>query len=53
MIRFMLGLILVIGAAGGLEQDTATISETLMLAAVGFGLMLWGMEKVTSNGLDD
>ena len=36
MIRFMLGLILVVGAAGGLEQDTATISETLMLA-VGCG----------------
>ena len=53
MIRFVLGLILVMGAAGGLEQDTATITQTLVLAGIGLGLMLWALPKVTSNGLDD
>ena len=41
------------GAAGGLEQDTATIYETLVVAGIGLGLMLWALPKVTSNGLDD
>ena len=40
MIRWFIGFFLVIGSAGGLEQDTMTISECLAFAFLGFALIL-------------
>jgi len=46
MIRFMLGLILVMGAVGGLEHNTATWTQFAVTTLVGLGLMLWALPKL-------
>ena len=49
MIRFMLGLILVMGAVGGLEQDTATFTQFFITASLGIALMLWALPKLAQE----
>lgn len=49
MIRLIIGLIVVLGAVGGLEQDTATFFEATMFALVGLSLMAWPIVDGTVN----
>jgi len=49
MIRFMLGLLLIMGAVGGLEQDTATWTQFFLTALAGVGLMLWALPKLAQE----
>lgn len=41
LLRFMLGLVLVFGAAGGLDDPTAPVFTLLAIAVVGIALMYW------------
>lgn len=41
LLRFMLGLVLVFGAAGGLDDPAAPLFTLLAIAAVGIALMYW------------
>jgi hypothetical protein len=50
MIRMVLGFLLMMGAVGGIEQDTATITEGLTLALVGVLLMVWALPTVIEKG---
>jgi hypothetical protein len=50
MIRFFLGLILVMGGVGGLENDTATFTQAITTCLIGFALMLWALPKIVSQG---
>lgn len=50
MIRFVLGLLLVMGSVGGLEQDTATFTEAILGSLLGFSLMLWALPKLIAQG---
>jgi hypothetical protein len=52
MIRFMLGLVVVMGSVGGLEHDTATITQALLGCAVGLLLMMWALPKLIQQGQD-
>lgn len=49
MIRFAIGLFLIMGGVGGLEQDTATISEALIVCIAGLALMVWALPKLASE----
>jgi choline-glycine betaine transporter len=49
MIRFMLGLLCVMGAVGGLEQNTATWTQFFVTAGAGIALMLWALPKLASE----
>ena len=49
MIRFMLGLLCLMGAVGGLEQATATWTQFFALAGAGIALMLWALPKLASE----
>lgn len=49
MIRFMFGLILVIGAVGGLEQNTASWTQFFIASAIGFALMIWALPKLVER----
>ena len=42
-IRLVVGLLVVMGAVGGMDADTATMAQGLALSAVGLGLMAWGV----------
>jgi len=47
MIRFILGLIVVMGAMGGLENDpNASVLACLAIAGVGLGMMYFGTQKL-------
>ena len=52
MIRFMLGLVVVMGSMGGLEHDTATITQALLGCAAGLLLMMWALPKLIQQGQD-
>jgi hypothetical protein len=41
-IRVVVGLLVVMGAVGGLDADTATMAQGLSLSALGLALMAWG-----------
>ena len=49
MIRFALGLLLVMGAVGGLEQDTATFTQAILGATAGIAMMLWALPKLVQE----
>jgi len=51
MIRFMIGMLLVFGSVGGLEQDTATFTEAILGSLLGLTLMFWVLPKL--NALAD
>jgi hypothetical protein len=50
MIRFVLGLLLVMGSVGGLEQDTATFTQAILGSFAGLLLMVWALPKLISQG---
>jgi|TARA_B110000977_G_scaffold188208_1_gene256191 hypothetical protein len=50
MIRFITGLIVVMGCVGGLEQDTMTFGQFFIYAPIGIALMLWAMPKLIRQG---
>lgn len=47
MIRFIIGLILIIGGVGGIEQNTATVMQGLAICIVGLGFMVWAVPKIS------
>jgi hypothetical protein len=49
-IRFILGLLMVFGAVGGLEaKPDAAIGTVLLIAVVGLGIMLSGTRAMERN----
>mgnify|MGYP000040999302 FL=1 len=50
MIRFVLGLIVVMGSVGGLENDTATFMQAIAGSLVGLALMAWALPKLIAQG---
>jgi hypothetical protein len=46
MIRFITGLIIVLGAVGGMEEPENSLLILMGVAAVGLGLMYLGSEKM-------
>jgi len=46
MIRFVIGLGLIMGSVGGLEMDTMSFTEFFMYTGVGLGLMVWALPKL-------
>jgi hypothetical protein len=46
MIRFVLGFLLMMGAVGGIEQDTAGLLEGFLYAMAGLALMVWALPKL-------
>lgn len=49
MIRFILGLILVMGSVGAIDADAA-ILPAMVVAGAGFALMLWSLNSFPFNG---
>lgn len=41
MIRIIAGLLLTMGAAGGIEMGTATMLQGILLSIAGLALMAW------------
>lgn len=55
LLRFLLGLLLVFGAAGGLDDPAAPVFTLLATAAVGLALMYWAtvaMNRSVDQSLD-
>lgn len=48
MIRFVVGMLLVFGSVGGLEQDTATFTEAILGSLLGLTLMFWALPKLNT-----
>ena len=46
MIRFIVGLLIVLGAVGGMEDPEASLLMLMIMAGLGLGLMYWGTEKM-------
>jgi hypothetical protein len=46
MIRFILGLVIVLGAVGGMEEPENSLLILMGVAAVGLTLMYFGSEKM-------
>jgi hypothetical protein len=46
MIRFILGLVIVLGAVGGMEEPENSLLILMGVAAVGLALMYFGSEKM-------
>ena len=46
MIRFIVGLIVVLGAVGGMDEPENSLLVLLGIAGIGLGLMYWGTEKL-------
>ena len=46
MIRFILGLVIVLGAVGGMEEPENSLLILMGVAAVGLALMYFGTEKM-------
>ena len=46
MIRFIVGLIVVLGAVGGMEEPENSLLILMGVAAVGLTLMYFGSEKM-------
>ena len=49
MIRFFVGFMIVFGAVGGLDTDSATLLEGIGAAIVGLSLMVWGLPAVKAQ----
>ena len=45
-IRLFVGLLIVFGAVGGLDTESATLTQGLILAAVGLGFMYSGTKAM-------
>ena len=46
MTRFIIGLLLVFGAVGGMDVETAHIVQCVAVALVGLSLMWWAIPAV-------
>jgi len=46
MIRFILGLVIVLGAVGGMDEPENSLLVLMGVAAVGLALMYFGSEKM-------
>jgi hypothetical protein len=46
MIRFILGLVIVLGAVGGMEEPENSLLVLMGIAGVGLALMYFGSEKM-------
>ena len=46
MIRFILGLVIVLGAVGGMDEPENSLLILMGIAAVGLTLMYFGSEKM-------
>ena len=46
MIRFIVGLVIVLGAVGGMEEPENSLLILMGVAAVGLTLMYFGSEKM-------
>jgi hypothetical protein len=46
MIRFIVGLIVVLGAVGGMDEPENSLLVLMAIAGVGLGLMYFGSEKM-------
>jgi hypothetical protein len=46
MIRFIVGLLVVFGAVGGMEDPAAPVIVLVFIAGIGLGLMYSGTEKM-------
>jgi hypothetical protein len=46
MIRFIIGLLLLAGSVGGLEQETIGFAQFILCTNIGMMLMLWSMPKL-------
>jgi hypothetical protein len=46
MIRFILGLVIVLGAVGGMDEPENSLLILMGIAAVGLTLMYFGTEKM-------
>ena len=46
MIRFIVGLIVVLGAAGGMDEPENSLLVLMGIAGVGLALMYFGSEKM-------
>jgi hypothetical protein len=51
-IRLVVGLLVVMGAVGGLDADTATLAQGMSLAALGLALMGWGVVDMNREQAD-
>jgi hypothetical protein len=49
MIRFGIGFLLMMGAVGGVEQDTLGLLEGLTFALIGCILMLWAVPTMNEK----
>jgi len=52
MIRFIAGLLLCMGAVGGLDHDTMTFVQFFMFAGFGLGLMFWAVPSLATQASD-
>lgn len=50
MIRFIVGLFLVMGSVGGLEMDTMGFAQFFLFSGIGLALMFWALPKLTAQG---
>jgi hypothetical protein len=48
-IRIVAGLLITMGAVGGMDADTATLSQGMSLAALGLALLAWGVYAVNQE----
>jgi small-conductance mechanosensitive channel len=46
MIRVIVGIILVMGAVGGMDEPENSLLVLIGIAGIGLGLMYWGTEKL-------
>jgi hypothetical protein len=46
MIRFIVGLVIVLGAVGGMDEPENSLLVLMGVAAVGLALMYFGSEKM-------
>jgi hypothetical protein len=53
MIRFIVGMYLLIGCVGGLEQDTMGFAQFFLFASIGMALMIWSMPKLIAQGVNN
>ena len=49
MIRFIIGFLLVFGAVGGMDVETAPIVQCVAIALVGLSLMWWAIPAVNKE----
>lgn len=49
MIRLLIGLLMTMGAVGGLEMETATWTEFFITAGIGLSLMAWAVVRPSQS----